>query len=172
MESDTFKLSFLYFFLVVGILIFPTSIFAKASVKDAVVKSPVVINESYQAVIYEDKKGDIKRKWYESEMAKNEGFAVLLKYTAQTFKVRVTEYIEMSGPADWGLQFYQECDVVNQGRQITCTRMMDNNGVYYSQWLLNPDDPVGPVLMRVTVGDAEPKEFEFSVIERINLFAN
>ena len=133
---------------------------------------PVRVTEAYQSVFYEDEKGDPVHRWYKSEMARNEGFAVLLKFKAYTAQVKVTEYIEMAGPADWDLQHYQQCEVANEGRQITCIMMEDNTGSYYSQWLLNEDDPVGPVKMIVTIGDAEPKEFNFSVEERMNLFAN
>jgi len=132
---------------------------------------PVRVTEAYQSVFHEDERGDPVHRWYESEMARNEGFAVLLKYKAFAAQVKVTEYIEMAGPAVWELQHYQQCEVANEGRQITCTMMRDNTGTYYSQWLLREDDPVGPVKMIVTIGDAEPKEFNFSVEERINLFA-
>ena len=142
-----------------------------AAVSQRIFNEPVIITESHQAVFYENNDGEYVHKWNESGLARNEGFATLIKYKASSFQVRVTEHIEMAGPSNWDLQHYQECEIKGNGIEITCTSLKSNDGIFYSNWLLVEDDPTGPIKVTVTIEDGSPQVFNFKLEDRLNLFA-
>ena len=132
----------------------------------------VQITSSYQASYYEDEDGNPKFNWFKTDIARNEGFAVLLNFHAKIAQVSVTEYVEMASAAKWETDIDQQCEVSNDLKKITCSKLIDNTGSYISSWLLLPSDPVGPVKVVITIGDAEPIDFHFRIEEGINLFVD
>ncbi len=131
-----------------------------------------VIKESYQAVFYENKDQELIHRWNETDVAQNEGFAMLLKFSSEKPFVKITEKIEFSGSANWELEYHQDCVLSDQDKTATCAKTIPNKGEYYSGWLVSVGDPVGLVKVSISVEDSLPEVFNFYIEEGLNLFAH
>ena len=143
-----------------------------AAVSIRTISEPVKITESYQAVFYENKDQESIHRWNETDVAQNEGFAMLLRFKSKKPFVKVTEKIEFSGAANWEFEFFQDCVRSNEDKAATCTKTIPNKGTYYSGWLVSDGDPVGLVKVSISVEDSLPEVFTFHIEEGLNLFAH
>lgn len=153
-------------------------VFSLLSINDSIAaigklaeQNSLIIKESYQAVFYENKDQESIHRWNETDVAQNEGFAMLLKFRSEKSFVKVTEKIEFSGAANWEFEFFQDCVRSNKDKVATCTKTIPNKGTYYSGWLVSDGDPKGLVKVSITVEDSLPEVFNFYIEEGLNLFA-